>query len=552
MSLLSAPLCLFAFLYLAARGLASVFEDSYVLVQDYYYVSENFSWPSASTWMALNDTLGGQLHTLRPWAAVCYIDDPLYDPAECQTVLSNYTNDYAREEIASALLWANWESCGYNNGCALNHSNPQTVLGETCHQGTTPPYGFAISSAQDASIIVKWAAAHNVKLTIKNTGHDYLGRSSGPSSLQILTHKLKGTVYVPDFVPQGSSAAPVPALKISAGSQAEEIHAIAEANNVMALLGTCLTVGTAGGFIQGGGNSRLSPTYGMTVDNLLEVEIVTADGVVRTINAAQDSDLFWAVRGGGAGSWGIIVSITIAALPPDAISSSSLTIGPDVTRDLHTLGIGFLALLGKHQNQIINAGIATTLSFNEDTYSLTFFWPARHVAVSLLYPFFDELRALSSDYAILSNDTKEFMYPSFANAAVEHVGPAVEAYYSYGGSTELASRLVPQSMLENPKSIDRVAEAIWEGLQIATAPLEDYPTSSQRDRRESWFLSCYVACALLWVMDYWGESKHVSYLESGCVQCSRSADGSWNHKQLSKRRKCMGNELAGSLLWLQV
>ena len=54
---------------------------------------------------------------------------------------------------------------------------------------------------------------------ILSQGHDYLGRSSGPSSLQVLTHNLNSVAYIVDFVPQGSSAAPVPALTIGAGAQ---------------------------------------------------------------------------------------------------------------------------------------------------------------------------------------------------------------------------------------------------------------------------------------------------------------------------------------------
>ena len=156
------------------------------------------------------------------------------------------------------------------------------MAGKPCHQGSTPPYGITISSAQDASDIVKWATAHSVKLTIKNTGviyynlasrpsrdqscsqgHDYLGRSSGPSSLQVSTHHLSGVTYVVDFVPQGSSVAPVPALKIGAGAQLEAsepaflftrilsygcdflrlVYSVMGANNVSAVLGSCLTVG---------------------------------------------------------------------------------------------------------------------------------------------------------------------------------------------------------------------------------------------------------------------------------------------------------------------
>ena len=59
----------------------------------------------------------------------------------------------------------------------MNYSNPQPMSGETCHQGSTPPYSIAISSAQDASDIVNWATTHNVMLTIKNTGGQWINGS---------------------------------------------------------------------------------------------------------------------------------------------------------------------------------------------------------------------------------------------------------------------------------------------------------------------------------------------------------------------------------------
>ena len=66
-------------------------------------------------------------------------------------------------------------------------------------------------------------------------------------------------------------------------------------------------------------------------------------------------------------------------------------------------------------------------------------------------------------------------YSTLTTAIVENVSPSADAVSFYGGSTELASRFVSQSALEDPQSIQRVAEAIWEGLQIATAPLKDNP-----------------------------------------------------------------------------
>ena len=73
----------------------------------------------------------------------------------------------------------------------------------------------------------------------------------------------------------------------------------------------------------------------------------------------------------------------------------------------------------------------------------------------------------------MSNETH--YYPTLTAAIVENVSPSADAVSFYGGSTELASRFVPQSMLEDPRSIQSVAQAIWEGLRINTAPLKDGP-----------------------------------------------------------------------------
>ncbi|KAF8554875.1 FAD-binding domain-containing protein [Imleria badia] len=466
-------LSLFVSLSVSSRALTQRFGVPYAIPN--YATLGSASWPSDSAWSSLNATCGGRLQALRPWAAVCYHDDPLYDPNACQTVLSNYKSDIAREAVASALLWPNWESCGYDDGCALNYSNPQPVSGETCYQGTTPPISIAISSAQDASNTIKWATANNVKLTIKNTGHDYFGRSSGPSSLQVLTHGLNSITYNAEFVPQGSSATPVPALILGAGAQLSSIYEFAGQQNVSAVLGACPTVGAAGGYFQGGGHGILTPTYGLAAERVLEVEIVTADGVIRTANLAQNSDLFWALRGGGPGSWGIVTSVTLATLPQIAISASLLVIAPKDPQNLQTLGVNFIALVGKYQNTFVNSGVTTSLVFSESEYILYVWWPADKASVSLLYPFFEELLGLSNDYTVASNKTEESMFPSVTTAEQENIGPFYDSTNSYGGSIHVASRFVSQSMLESSQSIQNVAEAIWEGYQIVSAPSKFAP-----------------------------------------------------------------------------
>ena len=75
--------------------------------------------------------------------------------------------------------------------------------------------------------------------------------------------------------------------------------------------GGCTTVGVAG-LIQGGGFGSFSKGYGTAAASLLEAEIVTADGKVRVVNHVQNPDLFWALKGGGGGTFGVVTRLTLA------------------------------------------------------------------------------------------------------------------------------------------------------------------------------------------------------------------------------------------------
>jgi FAD/FMN-containing dehydrogenase len=74
--------------------------------------------------------------------------------------------------------------------------------------------------------------------------------------------------------------------------------------------GGCTTVGVAG-LIQGGGFGSFSKRYGLATSGLLEAEVVTADGTARVANACMNPDLFWALKGGGGGSFGVVTRLTL-------------------------------------------------------------------------------------------------------------------------------------------------------------------------------------------------------------------------------------------------
>jgi hypothetical protein len=81
-----------------------------------------------------------------------------------------------------------------------------TTFGIPCGQGSIPPVGVDARSPSDVQAAVKFAKQHNLKLVVKGTGHDFLGRSTARGGFLIWTHHLKQTVYNPTFVPE---AAPV-------------------------------------------------------------------------------------------------------------------------------------------------------------------------------------------------------------------------------------------------------------------------------------------------------------------------------------------------------
>ncbi|KAJ5895451.1 FAD linked oxidase N-terminal [Penicillium taxi] len=95
------------------------------------------------------------------------------------------------------------------------------------------------------------------------------------------------------------------------------------------LSGTCGTVGAAGGYTAGGGYGSLTSLYGMTADSVLEWEVVTAAGENLTVTPQKYADLYWALNGGGASTFAVVVSMTTRTYdvaPCWVLASQSLTV----------------------------------------------------------------------------------------------------------------------------------------------------------------------------------------------------------------------------------
>ena len=226
-------------------------------------------WPSPSQWESLKNKLGGRF--FQP-------EDPVHTP-----------NPFALEQQAGATQSRGW-----------------------LHAWESRPSAYAVAaeSAADVAAAVDFARQHTLRLVIKGTGHDYLGRSSGTDALLIWTHKMRKVQVHDRFVPRGGSQA-VPAVSIGAGTRWLEAYAAAGAQGRYIQGGGCTSVGAAGGFPQGGGFGSFSKKFGTGAAGMLEVEVVTSDGQIRIANEFENSDLFWALRGGGGCTFGVVTRMTL-------------------------------------------------------------------------------------------------------------------------------------------------------------------------------------------------------------------------------------------------
>ncbi|KAJ4383141.1 hypothetical protein N0V85_008475 [Neurospora sp. IMI 360204] len=267
-------------------------------------------WPSKQDWNKLNQTVEGRLIATVPLAEVCHGD--LYDSAKCSSLQSSWqTPDTHMVDSASIMapFFAN-QSC-----------DPFTSKDLPCTLGNYVRYAVDVQTAADVAAAINFARNHNIRFVIRNTGHDYLGRSTGAGALSVWTHNLKDI----EFKTWNETYYSGPAVKLGAGIQGYEILAAGKDKGQVVVAGECPTVGISGGYTQGGGHSALSTSFGLSADNTLEWEVVTADGRFVTASRTQNPDLYWALSGGGGGNYGVVISMTIKTFPDAKVGGATLS-----------------------------------------------------------------------------------------------------------------------------------------------------------------------------------------------------------------------------------
>ncbi|KAK3315658.1 hypothetical protein B0H66DRAFT_522146 [Apodospora peruviana] len=268
---------------------------------------EDAAWPSEAQWARLNATVGGHLLKPQPVGAACYPDRPEYNNATCAYLLgpATATRFFFNDPLTALTTWGEGATC-------LQLRN---TTGRTCTQGGFPVYVVNATSVRDIQAAVNFARNQNLRLVIKNTGHDFIAKSSGKGALSVWTHNLKGIEFLSEYTVGEYKGA---AARISAGLEAWEIHnAMVEAGNVTVVTSLEATVGNGGGWALGGGHGPLTSLYGLGADQILSLNVITADGRFLTADMNQNQDLYFALRGGGGGTFGIVTSMVVKAWPKE-------------------------------------------------------------------------------------------------------------------------------------------------------------------------------------------------------------------------------------------
>jgi hypothetical protein len=247
------------------------------------------AWPSAASWEKLKGEVGGNLIDVHPMFASCPTEP---QGAACLDALKNVKNPF----------WIGDQPAGTEVSGWLDAWMPAPSV-----------YAIKARNAADIAAGVDFARDNRLRLVVKGTGHSYLGTSNAPDSLLIWTRFMNKVTLHDAFVPKGCEGrcASVPAVSAEAGAVWIDLYdSVTTKAGRYVQGGGCTDTGVAG-LVQSGGFGSFSKGFGTAASGLLEAEIVTADGKVRVVNEHLDSDLFWAIKGGGGGSFGVVTRLTL-------------------------------------------------------------------------------------------------------------------------------------------------------------------------------------------------------------------------------------------------
>jgi len=156
------------------------------------------------------------------------------------------------------------------------------------------------NSTEDVVASINFVREYNLRFSVKSTGHCYNGNCMQSDSFHLDLSRMRSLTF--DDAAGTARAGP--------GVTFEVLYAAADDHGFLAVGGMGNTVGLVG-YSSGGGHGPLIRSFGLGADQLLALKMVLANGTVTVVSARSSPELFWAIRGGGGGTWGIVVEVQI-------------------------------------------------------------------------------------------------------------------------------------------------------------------------------------------------------------------------------------------------
>jgi FAD/FMN-containing dehydrogenase len=332
-------------------------------------------WPSDASWAELDRTVGGNLIKSQPLLAPCGLDER---GAACTDLLKHLNNPMFIGDQPSGTQVSGW----------FKAWSPASSA-----------YVVRARGAADIAAAVDFARRHRLRLAVKGGGHSYQGTSTAADSLLIWTRSMNAVEVHAGFVPAGCATTPVPAVSLGAGAMwIDAYDAVTTKSARYVQGGGCTSVGVAG-LVQSGGFGSNSKMFGTAAASLLEAEVITADGAVRIANDCQDPDLYWALKGGGGGSFGVIARLTLRTHElPEFMGAAGATIKARSDAAFRQLVDRFLEhyssdLLNPHWGEQASVKSSNELKIQMVSAGLT-----PQATEAALKPFFEWSRTRPKDY----------------------------------------------------------------------------------------------------------------------------------------------------------
>ncbi|CAJ2508714.1 Uu.00g137400.m01.CDS01 [Anthostomella pinea] len=408
------------------------------------YIPGDAGWPSQRQWARLNSTVGGRLIATVPVAHVCHLQGQFaaYDQESCSTLGTAFQDSGPATlcPIPGEVLNPYWQ----NETCS-----PFTAPGVSCELGNRAAYSINVTGPADVQAGLAFATANNIRLVIRNTGIDYLGKSTGQGALALWTYNLKAIEIIPGYETPLYTG---PTVKLGAGVTAGEAYEAVQGSGYRIIAPECGLTGVVGGYAQGGGQSQLITAYGMAADQVLEWELVTPRGEYLLATPEHNSDLYWALAGGGGGTNGVVLGATFKAYPEGPVAGGEMVVqSANTTALFEAIGIWF------HQGPSYVESSRNNIQFfvtNDTLTVLNFVMPDQNASSidELLGPFLPELGRLGLNYTFTTTD-----YPTYLDSFIASYGPL-----PYGDLCPsfpiISSRVIPRATVLDPAANRRLVD----------------------------------------------------------------------------------------------